>query len=167
MLIDTPMSMILTWIWQHSKCWLKPHLKRVIATGLRLRKLCNWWPQLTSVDRSRTWWWMCWLLHLTLWTAINVSIAIWSLLNFAIWISLFLFHSYVFKQPSPRRAAYCIPHGPPPQLFVFKIATNLSTTGELFWWHFDPHIIKLLITLATNEEKLASAFQKKVYQILF
>ena len=30
------------------------------------------------------------------------------------------------KQSSPRRAAYCIPHGPPPpQLFVFKIATNL------------------------------------------
>ena len=31
------------------------------------------------------------------------------------------------KQPSPRRAAYCILHGPPPppsppQLFVFKIA---------------------------------------------
>ena len=30
---------------------------------------------------------------------------------------------------SPRRAAYCIPHGPPPQLFVFKIATNLSTSA--------------------------------------
>ena len=66
-------------------------------------------------------------------------------------------HDYIvvfnlFKQHSPRRAAYCIPHSlppppspSPPQLFVFKIANNLSTsassyctslshtTGELFW----------------------------------
>ena len=33
------------------------------------------------------------------------------------------------KQPSPRRTAYCIPHGPPPQLFVLKIVTYLSTSA--------------------------------------
>ena len=33
----------------------------------------------------------------------------------------------IIKQPLLRRAAYCLPHDPPPppQLFVFKIATNL------------------------------------------
>ena len=34
---------------------------------------------------------------------------------------------YKFRQPLARRAAYCIAHGPrppPPQLFVFKMATN-------------------------------------------
>ena len=85
-----------------------------------------------------------------------------------------------FRQPSQRRAAYCIPHGlPPPQLFVFKIATNLSTsassyftqwshtTGELFWWHFDPHIINPVITTATNEEMSLARFRKKVIHQIF
>ena len=39
----------------------------------------------------------------------------------------------IIKQPSPRRAAYSIPQGPlPPQLFVFKIATNLSTSASSY-----------------------------------
>ena len=79
--------------------------------------------------------------------------------------------SNLIKQPSPRRAAYCIPHGPLPQLFVFKIATDVSTsassyvtqpshiTGELFSSHFDLHIINPLITMANNEEMLVNAFQ--------
>ena len=58
--------------------------------------------------------------------------------------------------------------------FVFQIANNLSTfassfftqpshtTGELFWWHLDPHIINLLITTTTNGEMLVSVFQEKV-----
>ena len=45
----------------------------------------------------------------------------------------FTLYATVFKQPSPRRAAYCIPHGPPPQLFVFKIATNLSTSASSYF----------------------------------
>ena len=36
------------------------------------------------------------------------------------------------------------------------------TAGELFGWHFDPHITNPLITTATNEEMLVSAFQEKV-----
>ena len=40
----------------------------------------------------------------------------------------FLDSCLITNQHKPRRAAYCIPHGPPPQLFVFKIATNLSTS---------------------------------------
>ena len=76
--------------------------------------------------------------------------------------------------------AVCLlyPHIPPPQLFVFKIATNLSTfassytlpsyiTGELFWWHFDPHIINPSITMATNKEIFVSAFQEKSFQQIF
>ena len=83
----------------------------------------------------------------------------------------------IFKQSSSRRAAYCSPHGPPPpppQLFGFRITTNLSIsassyftyphiTGEVFMCHFDSHIINPLITKATNEEHLASAFQEKVF----
>ena len=34
--------------------------------------------------------------------------------------NLFLVLRIIIKQPSPRRAAYCIPHGPLPQLFVKK-----------------------------------------------
>ena len=47
------------------------------------------------------------------------------------------FDSYkIIKQPSPRRAAYCISHCLPPrpsQLFVFKIATNLSTPASSYF----------------------------------
>ena len=39
---------------------------------------------------------------------------------------------YIIKQPSPRWVAYCIPHGPP-QLFVSKIATNLSTSAPSYF----------------------------------
>ena len=40
----------------------------------------------------------------------------------------------IIKQPSSTRAAYCIPLGPPPpQLFVFKIATNLSTSASSYF----------------------------------
>ena len=72
------------------------------------------------------------------------------------------FQLALIKQPSPRRVSYCIPHGPPPQLIVFKIATYLSTssssyftlpshtTGKLFWWHFDHHIITPWITMSTR-----------------
>ena len=66
-LMTTPT--ILTWISQLSKCWQEPHLKRVNCNWAAFAN-CNWWPQLTSVDRSRTWCWTRWLLHLTLWTAI-------------------------------------------------------------------------------------------------
>ena len=90
----------------------------------------------------------------------------------------------IIKQPSPRRAAYCIPHGPPPpppppppQFFVFKIATNLSTSASSYFTYNSHHIplgncfgdilisiiiINPLITMATNEEKLVSAFQEKI-----
>ena len=47
--------------------------------------------------------------------------------------NLFLVLRIIIKQPSPRRAAYCIPHGPLPQLFVFKIATNLSTSASSYF----------------------------------
>ena len=41
--------------------------------------------------------------------------------------------SAIIKQPLPRWAAYCISHGLlPPQLFVFKIATNLSTSASSY-----------------------------------
>ena len=66
-LIATPT--ILTWISQFSKCWQEPHLKRVNCNWAAIAN-CNWWPQLRSVDRSRTWCWTCWLLHLTLSPAI-------------------------------------------------------------------------------------------------
>ena len=87
------------------------------------------------------------------------------------YLSSFSDETNLIRQPSPRRAAYCIPHGPPPQLFVFKIATNVSTsassyvtqpshtTGELFSSHFDLHIINPLITMANNEEMFVNAFQ--------
>ena len=63
--------------------------------------------------------------------------------------------NHLIKQPSP-------PNGPPPptQLFVFKIATNLSTSASSY-----SHIIKPLITMATNEEELVSTFQEKSFVI--
>ena len=37
----------------------------------------------------------------------------------------------------------------------------IRSTGELFWLHFDPHIINSLITTATKGEMFISAFQEK------
>ena len=52
----------------------------------------------------------------------------------AIILNLFEHVEAMLKQPPPRRAAYCIPLSPlPPQLFVFKIATNLSTYASSYF----------------------------------
>ena len=66
-----------------------------------------------------------------------------------------------------RGAAYCFPHSPPPpQVFVFKIGTNLwafssHITGEWFWWQFHPHIIDSLFITTTNTEMLCAAMSVK------
>ena len=38
----------------------------------------------------------------------------------------------------------------------------MHANGELFCWYFDPHSINHLITMATNEEMLVSAFHEKI-----